>query len=102
MQVGAYLVASAEAFELMKPGERSLYDSPGFAQAGTVQGTTAGDLRRYPSLPEEAPVLVEVVAAVGIQALRTVARPSAQATNARDGIDQRHELGDIAPVAPGR
>jgi hypothetical protein len=52
----------------MKPDEGALYDSPGLAQAGTVRGATARDFRSHPSAPEESPVLVEVVAAVGEQA----------------------------------
>lgn len=53
-------------------------------------------------MPEESPVLVEVVAAVGVQASRAMARPSAQSTNAGDGIDERHELGDIVSVTAGQ
>jgi hypothetical protein len=86
----------------VKPGEGALYDPPGLAQAGAVWSATAGDLRSYPAASEELPVLVEVVASVGAQAPRAPVRSAAQATNARDGIDKRHELGDIVPVAAGQ
>jgi hypothetical protein len=86
----------------VKPSEGSLSDPSGLAQAGAVLGTTAGDLRGYPSAPEESSVLVEVVAAVGVQASWAISRAATQATNLRDGIDERHELGDIVPVAAGQ
>lgn len=86
----------------MKPGEGVLQDPAGLAQAGSVRGATAGDFRSYPLAPEESLVLVEVVAVVGEQAPWAVVRPSAQATNAGDGIDERHQLGDIVPVTAGQ
>lgn len=67
MEVGAYLVADAEPFELMQPGEGALDDPSSLAQPGAVRGATAGDLGCDPASPDEAPVLVEVIAAVGEQ-----------------------------------
>jgi hypothetical protein len=67
VEVGPYLVADPEAFELMEPGEGSLDDPSGLAQAGSVGGALAGDLRRDTASSEQASVLVIVVAAVGEQ-----------------------------------
>jgi hypothetical protein len=65
VEVGAYLVADAESFELVKPGEGPFDDPAGLAQAGTVDCALAGDLWCDASGPQEAAVLVVVVAAVG-------------------------------------
>lgn len=46
MEVGSYLVAGPQAFELVEPGEGALDDPAGLAQAGPVGGALAGDLRR--------------------------------------------------------
>lgn len=102
MEVGAYLVADAESFELVEPGEGALDDPSGLAQAGAVGGAAAGDLGCDPTRPDETAVFVEVVAAVGEQPPGPVAWLAAQATYAGDGIDERYQLGDIVPVAAGQ
>lgn len=83
MEVGAYLVADAESFELVEPGEGPLYHPPGFAQAGAVWCASARDLRRDSPGADEAPVLVEVVAAVGEQPSGPVAWRNHQLAGAR-------------------
>lgn len=77
MEISTRLVADPESLELVEPGEGALDNPAGLAQAGAVMGTAAGDFGRYASAPEKSPVLVEVVAAVGVQPLRAMARPSA-------------------------
>lgn len=102
MEVGAYLVADAEPFELMQPGEGALDDPSSLAQPGAVRGATAGDLGCDPASPDEAPVLVEVIAAVGEQPPGPLPGPAAQAANVRYGVQQRHELGDVVTVSAGQ
>ena len=77
MKVGAYLVADAESFELVEPGEGALDDPAGLAESGAVGGAAAGDLGCDASSPEEAAVFVVVVAAVGEQPSGSVAWPAA-------------------------
>ncbi len=102
LPVRSFLVAGAEPLELVEPGKGALDYPACFAQAGAVRGTTAGDLGGYPSAPEQSPLLFEVLATVSEQVSRAVTRPSAHATNARDGIDEWQQLGDIVPVAAGQ
>lgn len=102
MEVGSYLVADAESFELVEPGEGALYDPPGLAEAGTVRGAAAGDLGCDPASPDETAVFVVVVAAVGEQSPGPVAWPAAQAADAGYGVQQRHELGDVVAVSAGQ
>lgn len=61
----------------------------------------SGDHRLDAALPQQAAVLVEVVAPVGIQVPRLAARPSSQPPDRRDRVEQRQQLGDIVAVAAG-
>ncbi len=102
MEVGAYLVAGPQAFELVEPGEGALDDPPGLAQAGSVGGALAGDLRRDAASAEESSVLVVVVTAVGEQPPHPVTRPTHQAADAGDRVQQGYELGDVVTVSAGQ
>lgn len=62
---------------------------------------TSGDHRLDAALPQQAAVLVEVVAPVGIQAPGSVAGASSQSPDRRDRIQQREELSDVMAVATG-
>jgi hypothetical protein len=53
VEVGAYLVADPESFELVEPGEGPLDDPTGLAQSGTMSGAFAGDLRFDAAGPEQ-------------------------------------------------
>ena len=81
MEVGSYLVADPQAFELVEPGEGALDDPPGPVKAGSVGGALAGDLRRDPMSAEEATGLVVVVASVGEQPPWPVTGPAHQAAD---------------------
>lgn len=76
VKVGAYLVANAQAYELVEPGEGPLHGSAGLAQPGAVLDTSAGDLGCDAAGLEDAAVPVVVVAAVGEQSARPVPRTS--------------------------
>jgi hypothetical protein len=51
VEVGAYLVAYAQALELVQPRKGSLYHPTGLAQAGAVRGAATGDLRDDAAAP---------------------------------------------------
>lgn len=102
MEVGAYLVADPQAFELVQPGEGPLDDPACLAQAGAVRGAATGDLRCDPTSSDKAAVLVEVVAAVGEESPGPVAGPASEAADARNGVQQWHELGDVVAVPAGQ
>jgi hypothetical protein len=101
MEVGASLVADAEALELVQPCEGAFNDPAHLAQPGSVGGPASGDHRLDAALPQQAAVLVEVVAPVGVQTPRLEARASPQTPNRWDGVQQRQELGDVVPVPAG-
>lgn len=101
MEIGSALVAGAEPSELVQPGEGALNDPAHLAQAGTVGDAASGDQRLDAPIPQQAAVLVEVVASVGIQTPGLAARTSAQTPDRRDGVEQRQELGDVVPVTAG-
>ncbi|MDP9947383.1 hypothetical protein J2S51_000137 [Streptomyces sp. DSM 41269] len=101
MEVGASFVAGAESFELVQPGEGALDDPPHLAQSGAVGDAASGDQGFDAAFPQQAAVLVEVVAPVGIQAPGLAAWTSPPAPDRWDGVEQRQELGDVVPVAAG-
>lgn len=61
----------------------------------------SGDHRLDAAPPQQAAVLVEVVAPVGIQVPRPAARPSSQPPDRWNRVEQRQQLGDIVAVAAG-
>lgn len=101
MKIGASFVAGSEPFELVQPGECTLDHPAHLAQSGAVSDAASRDQRLDAPLPQQAAVLVEVVAPVCIQAPGLAAGTSPQAPDRRDGVQQRQELGDIVPVAVG-
>lgn len=90
VEAGACLVADAESFELVEPGEGALDDPPGLSRPGAVRGTAPGDHRCDPTGADETAVLVEVVAAIG-----------PRTANAGHSVQERHELGDVVTVSAG-
>jgi hypothetical protein len=66
VEIGSSLVAGAEPFELVEPGEGALDDPAHSAQSGAMGDAASGDQRFDATLPQQAPVLVEVVAPVRV------------------------------------
>ena len=101
MEVGAAFVARAQPFEGVQPGEAT-FDHPAVsAQAGAVCDPAARDPRSDAPGAQLSAVDVVVVAAVGEQLPRLASWPAAPATDRRDGVEQRDELGDVVAVAAG-
>ena len=99
VDLGAAVVADEQPLEVVQPGEGALDDPASTTEAGAVLGLAAGDLRLDPSLPELAPVLVVVVAAVCGHPVGPAARAADLAAHGRDSLDQRDQLGDVVAVA---
>ncbi|MGF6292634.1 hypothetical protein QFZ98_004564 [Paraburkholderia youngii] len=59
---------------------------------------TPRNARGNAALVKSAAVFVVVVTSVGIDAARTVQRPSASAADRHDGLNQRNELGDVVTI----
>lgn len=101
MEIGASLVADAEPFELVQPGEGALDHPAHLAQSWAVGDAASGYHRFDAALPQQAAVLVEVVAPVGIQTPGFSAGASSQTPDRWDRVQQRQKLGDVVPVAAG-
>jgi hypothetical protein len=99
VEVGAAFVAGAEPFELVQPGECALDHPADLAQSGAVGDAPSGDHGFDATFPQQAAVLVEVVAPVGVQAPGFAARASPSLPNRRDRVEQGQELGDVVSVA---
>lgn len=99
MQVRLAFVADAEPFELVQPSEGALDHPSGFAEARAVGDPTAGDEGLDTSFPQQAAVLVVVVAAVGKQSLGLAPGSAPQSSNVGNPIEKRDQLGDVVPVS---
>ena len=102
VDVVASFPADAQAAKAVQPGDRSLHDIAEDAQAGAVGLASFGDDRADAALPQQPPVLVVVVAAVGEQHVRPSAGPADHSGNSRDLVQQRQQLGDVVAVAAGQ
>ena len=87
----------------MQVGQAAL-DHPALApEARAVAGAPPGDPVADPAGPQQAPVLVVVIASVGDDPLRLSAGPPALAGDrpCRQEVKQRHQLGDVVALPAG-
>ena len=102
MNVVATVGADQESASVVKPSKRALDDPAVAAEAGAVLGLAPSDDRLHAPLPDEAAVLVVVVAAVGDQRPRSASRPSDPAAHGWHLVEQLEQLGDVVAVAAGK
>jgi hypothetical protein len=101
VDVVAAVGADEQSAAVVEPGEGALDDPALPAKAGSVLGLAPGDDWFDAELPDEAAVLVVVVAAVGDQDPRATAWPPDTATHGWHAIEQLEQLGDVVAVAAG-
>jgi hypothetical protein len=101
VDVVAAVGADQESAAVVEPGEGALDDPAVAAESGAVLGLTAGDHRFDSPLPDEAAVLVVVVAAVGDQPLGTTSWAADAAADGRHPVEQLEQLRDVVAVAAG-
>ena len=104
MDLGYALVARSQAAEVVQVREAALDDPALAPDARAVARAAAGDPVGDAAGPQDAPVLVVVIAPVGHDEVRLSARP-ADPPGDRTGakvIQERHQLGDIVAVAAGQ
>lgn len=101
MDVVAAVGADEEAAAVVQPGEGALDDPALTSEAGAVVGLASGDHGFDAALPDEATVLVVVVAAVGEQRPRPASRSADPSADGRDAVEQLDQLGDVVAVAAG-
>jgi hypothetical protein len=80
----------------VQPGDRALDNVAEDAQAGAVWLAPSRDHGADPALPEQAAVLVVVVAAVGQERIGASAGSAGLARDGGNLVEQRLELGDVA------
>lgn len=88
MDVVAAVGADEEAAAVVEPGEGALDDPAMPAEPGAVFGLASGDQRLDAAFPDEASVLVVVVAAVGEQRFGSSPRPSDTAADGRHPVEK--------------
>jgi hypothetical protein len=93
--------AEEQSAAVVEPGEGALDDPAVASEPGAVAGLAAGDDRFDAAAPEQAAVLVVVVAAVGEQGVRSAAWPAGTAAHRRDTVEQREQLRDVVAVGRG-
>ena len=98
MGLVAAVGADQQSAAVVEPGEGALDDPTVAAETGAVLALTASDQRLDAALPEESPVLVVVVAAVGEQVPRSASWPADAAADRRHPVEQLQELGDVVSV----
>jgi hypothetical protein len=101
VDVVAAVGADQESAAVVEPGEGALDDPAVATEPGAVLGLTSCDQRLDAALPDEAAVLVVVVAAVSDQCPRPASWPADAATDGRYPVEQLEQLGDVVAVAAG-
>jgi hypothetical protein len=90
--------AEEQSAAVVEPGEGA-FDDPALAsEPGAVVCLAAGDDRFDTAAPDEAAVLVVVVAAIGEYGVRAAAWPAGTAAHRRDTVEQGEQLGDVVAV----
>ena len=103
MDVVAYLPADPSAAEPVQVGEGAFRDPAlGAHQTGAVSGAAAGNPWLHAEVPDQAAVLVVVVAAVREDHVRATPRPAVLAPHGRYRLKQRDQLDDVVAVAAGQ
>ena len=91
-----------QSASVVQPGEGAFDDPAVAAEPGAVLGLAPGDHGFDAALPEQAAVLVVVVAAVGDQRPRSASWPADAAADGRHPVEQFEQLRDVVAVAAGQ
>jgi hypothetical protein len=99
MYVVAAVGPDEQSAAVVEPGEGAFDDPALTAEPRAVPGLPAGDYGFDPALPEQAAVLVVVVAAVCDQCPGPSAWPADPAADRRHSVEQIEQLRDVVSVA---
>ncbi|GGT00653.1 hypothetical protein GCM10010259_14050 [Streptomyces daghestanicus] len=102
MDAVAYRPADPQATGPVQMGERPLHGPALGVRAGAVPGAAASDQRFHTEIPDQAAVLVVVVATVAQHRTRAAPRPATLTAHRRHGLDERDQPGDVVSVAAGQ
>jgi hypothetical protein len=98
VDVVAAVGADEQPAAVVDPREAALDDPAVSSEAGSVPGLTASDHGLDPAPPEQATVLVVVVAAIGEQALGSSAWAADATAHRWHPVEQLEQLGDVVAV----
>ena len=99
MEIGSSFVAGAEPFELVQPCEGALDHPAVAAESGAVLALSPCDLRSDAAPAKLASLRTVVVGAISGDPVGTPAGSADLATDGRNPLDQRHQLGYVVAVA---
>ena len=102
VDVVASFPADAETPEAVEPGDRALYNPAMNTEAGAVRDAAPGDHRFDALSPDQAAVLVVVIATVPEQDVRPSTRSSHASRDRGDLGEQWHQLGDVVAISAGQ
>lgn len=102
VDVVASFPADAQSAEAVQPGDRPLDHVTEDAQAGAVWLASFGDDGADAALPQQAPVLVVVVAAVCEERVGSASGPADDAGHGRNLVQQGQQLRDVVAVPAGQ
>jgi hypothetical protein len=102
VDVGSPFGADAESPEAFEPGEGAFDWPADCAETGAVVDATAGDDGCDTTGADQVPVLVMVIATVGVDPPWPAARLANHAQDRRDGVDERDQLGDVVAMPASR
>ncbi len=100
--VVSYLPADPQAAEPVQVGKGAFHDPALGARTGAVPGAAAGDQWLHAKVPDQAAVLVVVVAAVREDHVGAAPGPAALAPHWWHCLKQRDQPGDVVAVAAGQ
>ena len=101
MNVVGAVGADEQAAAVVEPGEGTFDDPAVTAESGAVLALAASDHGLDAALPDQATVLVVVVAAIGDQRPRPTSRPADPTADRRHPVEQLEQLRDVVAVAAG-
>ena len=102
MDVGPFVIAHAQAAELVQPRERPLDDPPPPAQAGPMLRTAPGEQRVNSTHPQAVPNGRGVVATVAQHTVRTTPRAPASTMEWRNCIHQGQGFLRVISIRAGQ
>ncbi len=101
MNVVAAVGADEQTTAVVQPGEGAFHDPAMAAKPGAVLGPAASNQRFDAARPDEPPVLIVVVAAVGDHRQRPAPRATDAAAHGWHPVEQLEQLGDVVAIAAG-
>jgi hypothetical protein len=102
VDVGPFVVADAEASELIEPGKRPLHDPAPPTEATPVRRAALRDKRENPTGSQSVADRRLVVAAIPEHTVWPLPRSATFAVQRGTGIDQRHGFLRVVPICAGQ